>query len=108
MTARSGESSCGVAGHRRIVDDMHRFKADLKAARRRCDAQAVLIGELNRERLAERLQGRLLRVEDFDTFVGLENVTDPAGRVDWARVDAEVTALTRRRPELAPPPADVV
>lgn len=87
---------------------MHRFKADLRAARRRCDAQAALIGELNRERLAERLRGRLLRVEYFHELIGLENVTDPAGRVDWARVDAEVTALTRRRPELAPPSADVV
>ena len=49
------------------------------------------------------VRGRLRRIEDFYTFIGLEKVVDQDGRVVPADLNRWVSDLLRRRPELAAP-----
>lgn len=47
------------------------------------------------------IAGKLARADDFDVFIGLDKVLDQDGRIDRAKVSAEVDALLADRPHLA-------
>ncbi|KAB1647136.1 hypothetical protein F8O06_00710 [Pseudoclavibacter sp. CFCC 14310] len=89
---------------KKLLQDVIRFKAQRNEARRTLAGQAVLVRELRAQLLAVRLAGRLLRTDDFQRFVGVDNVLDEHGRIDWVKVDNRVDDLLRRRPELAAKP----
>ncbi|SDL30306.1 hypothetical protein [Microbacterium azadirachtae] len=85
---------------RRVLYDLGRKKDQLRATREELTAARELIDELRRELLHLHLSRVLLRMEDFDHFIGLENVIDARGRIAWRQVDARVRQLLARRPEL--------
>lgn len=59
----------------------------------------MLLGVFLRDRLAD--------PADFDIYIGLAAVTDPGGRIVWARVDLMLAELLASKPHLAAPEGSV-
>lgn len=85
---------------RRMLHDLGRKKEQLRTTQDELTAARELIVELRRELLHLRLTPVLLHLEDFERFIGLENVIDQRGRISWKQVDARVQGLLIQRPEL--------
>jgi hypothetical protein len=90
----------------KLLRDVVRFKRERDLARATLELQRVVLVEMQRAVIAERLRGRLLRLEDFQRFIGLENVLASDGRIDDRELEVRLGDLLRRRPELAAPPRD--
>ena len=93
---------------RRLIADAVRYKRQRNTADALVASQAALIAEMQRQLVASRLAGRLLRLEDFYGHIGLETVVQPDGRMDLRKLDLLVSDLLRRRPELAAIPPENV
>ena len=98
--------SCADRAHGRLIRDVVKRKGERDAARARVAQQSVLLAELRVEVIQIRLAGRLLRFEDFDRFIGVENVIDASGRIDERELEVRLADLLHRRPELGAPPCD--
>ncbi|MDO4044426.1 hypothetical protein [Clavibacter michiganensis] len=85
---------------RKLLRDVVRYKRERNAARE-------LATRLRADYVAALVKGRLLRLEDFYTFIGIDMVTAPDGSVDAGELDNRLTDLLLRRPELAASGADV-
>jgi hypothetical protein len=92
---------------RKLLQDVVRAKHARDEARAALARQEALTAKLRAELVAALVQGRLLRVEDFYTFIGIDTVTAPDGSVDAGELDNRLTDLLLRRPELAASEADV-
>lgn len=88
-------------GGSNLLADVVRFKRLWHEARAETERQAALIAELQLHLLAGRVRGRLLRFEDFHTYIGVEAVLHIDGRLDGRKIDLAVGDLLRRRPELS-------
>ena len=93
---------------RKLLGDVMKVKRQRNAAAALVAEQAALIAELQMQVIAGRVLGRLRRLEDVATYVGLETVVQPDGRMDLRKLDLLVSDLLRRRPELAAIPPENV
>lgn len=97
MSGRSDESLAAEAARRR---------RELRVEQDRHAATRAMLEDANRLLLAVALCDRLADPRDFDLIVGMDQVVDVRGSVDWNRVDALVEVLLEERPHLAAPRGD--
>lgn len=92
---RTDESLAGEAARRRkeLRDEQARHEQTLGALR-----------AANRQLLQLALRDRLRDPGDFEIFVGIDQVVDDSGRIDWVRVNGLVDTLLEMRPHLVAPP----
>ena len=91
-----------------LLADAVRYKKLWHADRDEIARLTALTAELQRQLVASRLAGRLLRLEDFYGHIGLETVVQSDGMLDYRKLDLAIGDLLRRRPELsAIPPENV-
>ncbi|MDU0325297.1 hypothetical protein RWH43_00875 [Microbacterium sp. KSW2-21] len=94
MSARSDESLASEAARRR---------RELREEQGRHATTRALLESANRLLLTVALCDRLADPRDFDLIVGMGQVVNARGSIDWARVDALVEVLLDERPHLAAP-----
>jgi len=80
----------------RLSDEAARWRRRFRETRESLD-------EANRMLLALWLRGRLADPTDFDTYIGVDQVTDRLGRIRWQELARTVDQLLAGKPHLAAP-----
>lgn len=95
------EEPCANQAHVGLLRDVVKLKQKRDELIALVSRQSAALEVLRRAAIAEHVRGRLLRgIEDFDQFIGVENVIGDDLQVDWFAVDARIDALLTKRPEL--------
>ncbi|KQX07336.1 MULTISPECIES: hypothetical protein [unclassified Leifsonia] len=84
-------------------DPERKLLADNVRNKRTAAARAVVIKEMQKELIGFHLRGRLRHFDDFELFIGLVNVTDSVGRINYPELERRLEMLLLRRPELGAP-----
>ena len=90
-----------------LLADALRYKTLWHAARAETERLTALTSEQRLELIAMRIRRRLLRLEDFHTYIGVEACLRIDGRLDYRSLELKVADLLRRRPELGAPNPNV-
>lgn len=75
--------------------------AEAARYRRRLSIVLPVLEEFQTSELRRRLDGVLADYDDFERFIGRENVLDSSGRIDDRELAMRVADLLRRKPYLA-------
>lgn len=93
-------TTCDHPAHGRLLRDVVKLKARRDELLHELERAHALLDEQRRDLVHARVAPALQHVDDFDRFVGVENVIDDAGHIDWSEVDIRTAALLATRPEL--------
>ena len=91
----------------KLAQDAVRYKKLWHEVRAEAERLTALTSEQRLELIAMRIRRRLLRLEDFHTYIGVEACLRIDGRLDYRSLELKVADLLRRRPELGAPDSNV-
>ena len=90
---------------RNLLRDISRWKEKSRHLQGLLDQTNTLLREMRTERIRQLVAGRLIRFERLETFIGIDSVIGPDGRIDERLLDQRVTDLLDKYPEFGVPEA---